>query len=323
MSRTEVILKEIECPVCLEYMSPPISLCTRGHNLCDSCSRSIPKCPICKEVFITRNLPLEVITSKMKLLYGTSPQPSKHHSPYDLLEEYQTELMIAEEVSRIILKEVKCKSCHQYSLFPIHFCVEGHSTCNKCERCSYCESPITNGINFSLESIARCLEYQFKYKHFGCLAILSLSEAEHEDVCEYKPLRCPLFDVAGAKCHWCGVCEDFKTHVTRDHVSCNVSESAFVSLNIMYTSNTVILALNRMFIVSVLIKNGAVCYRLHLEGPDDDVDKYRCINELRSDGNVIAKYVFSPSPTWLEFSGGIFMGNPASALLLNVTICRL
>jgi hypothetical protein len=257
------------------------------------------------------------------LLYGTSPQPIKRHSPYDLLEEYRTELTIAEEVSRIILKEVKCKSCHQYSLFPIHFCEEGHSTCNGCKKCSTCESPIRKGRNFSLEAIARSTEYQCKYKHFGCQAILSLSEVEHEEVCEYKPLRCPLFDVAGVRCHWCGVCEDFKMHVTHDHVLCNISESTFISLNIMYTSNTVILALNRMFIVSVLIKNGAVFYRLHLEGPSDDVNKYKCINELLSDGNIIAKYIFSPSPKWLEFSGGIFMGNSASALLLNVTIYRV
>jgi len=324
MSRTEeVTLKEIECPVCMEYMSPPISLCTRGHNLCDTCSRGIPKCPICQEVFITRNLALEVITNKMKLLYGTPPQPSERRSPYDLLEDYRSKLMIAEEVSRIILKEVKCKSCHKYSLFPIHFCREGHSTCNGCKKCSTCECPVTNGRNFSLETIARCAEYQCKYKCFGCPAILSLCQTEHEEVCEYKPVHCPLFDVAGVRCHWYGVCEDFKIHVTHDHVLCNISESTFISLNIMYTSNTVILALNRMFVLSVLIKNGAVFYRLHLEGPSNDVDRYKCINELLSDGKIISTYVFSPSPRWLEFSGGIFMANSASNLLLNVRIHRV
>jgi hypothetical protein len=91
----------------------------------------------------------------------------------------------------------------------------------------------------------------------------------------------------------------------------------------MYTSNTVILALNRMFVLSILVKNGALFYRLHLEGPSDDANKYKCVNELLSDGKIITTYVFSPSPTWLEFSGGIFMGNSASNLLLNVRIHRV
>jgi hypothetical protein len=112
-------------------------------------------------------------------------------------------------------------------------------------------------------------------------------------------------------------------HVTRDHVSCNISESACVSLNIRYTSNTVILALNRMFVLSVLIKNGTVFYRLHLEGLADDVDNYKCINKLLLDGKIITTYVFTPSPRWLEFSGGMFIGNSASDLLLNVSIYRL
>lgn len=324
MARTEeVILKEIECPVCLEYMSPPISLCTRGHNLCDSCSRGIRKCPICQEVFITQNLALGMITNKIKLLCGTLPQSSKHQSPYDLLEEYHSKLIIAEEVSRLILKEVKCKSCQKYSLYPINFCVRGHSTCNGCKKCSTCGCRVTDGRNFSLETIARCAEYQCQYKNFGCSAILSLCQSEHEDVCEYKPVKCPLFDAAGVRCCWCGIPEDFRVHVTRDHVACNISENSFISLNIMYTSNTVILTLNRMFVVSILIKNGAVFYRLHLEGPSDDVDKYKCINELLSDGNVITKYVFSPSPRWVEFSGGILVGNSASPLLLNVSIYRV
>jgi hypothetical protein len=324
MSRTEeVTLKEIECPVCMEYMSPPIRLCTRGHNLCYTCSRGIPKCPICQEVFITQNVALEIITNKIKFLCGTLPQSGKHRSPYDLLEEYRSKLIIAEEVSRIILKEVKCKFCQKYSLFPIHFCVKGHSTCNGCKKCSQCEFPVTKGRNFSLETIARCAEYQCKYKSFGCSAILSLFQTEHEEVCEYKPVRCPLFDVAGVRCCWYGIGEDFKMHVAHDHVSCNISEGTFISLNIMYTSNTVILALNKMFVLSILIKNGAVFYRLHLEGPSDDVNKYRCINELLSDGNIISTYVLSPSPRWMEFSGGIFMGNSATALLLNVSIDRV
>jgi hypothetical protein len=31
------LLKELECPVCLEYMESPIKLCENGHNICDNC----------------------------------------------------------------------------------------------------------------------------------------------------------------------------------------------------------------------------------------------------------------------------------------------
>jgi hypothetical protein len=78
-----------------------------------------------------------------------------------------------------------------------------------------------------------------------------------------------------------------------------------------------------MFVLSILIKNGTIFYRLHLEGLADDVDSYRCINKLLSDGKIITTYVFSPSPRWLEFSGGMFTGNSASDLLLNVRIYRV
>jgi hypothetical protein len=316
----EIILKEIECPVCFEYMSAPIILCRRGHNLCDTCRKGISVCPICKEVFITKNLALEEIANKIKLLQSDIPQPSNHRSPYDLLDERRTKLVIAEEVSRIILREVKCKLCLNYSLPPIYFCVNGHSTCNACKVCTTCVAPVTNGRNFALETIARSAEYQCRYRDYGCASILTLLETQHEEVCQYRPVTCPLFDAVGLRCCWSGICEDFKIHVRHEHVACSVFEGTPVSLNMMYTSNTVVFALSKTFVISVLIKNGAVFYRLHLDGPPDAADKYRCMNVLLSDGNVITTFVFSPSPQWKEFYGGLFMDCSSSTLVLNVSI---
>lgn len=37
---TEALLKELKCPVCMEYMVPPIKLCTSGHNICSKCRES-------------------------------------------------------------------------------------------------------------------------------------------------------------------------------------------------------------------------------------------------------------------------------------------
>jgi hypothetical protein len=324
MARTEqVILNEIECPVCLEYMSPPITLCRRGHNLCHNCRNFVSKCPICMDKFITNNLALEVIADKVKLLRNALPQCDNHRSPYDLLDENRNKLVIAEEVSRIILREIKCTFCLKYSFCPIYFCVNGHSTCNGCKMCATCLGSVTKGRNFALETIAKSAEYPCQYRNFGCPTILTLLQIQHEEVCEYRPVRCPIFDTTGVRCLWSGVREDFKTHITHEHVSCSVHEGTVINLNIMYTSNTIIFALSKMFVMSVLIKNGTVFYRLNLEGPLDDLNKYKCKNVLLSDGNVITTFVVPPSPKWIEFSGGIFMDCLASTVLLNVSIYKV
>jgi uncharacterized OB-fold protein len=35
---SEVLLGEINCPVCMEFMVPPSKLCTNGHNICSRCT---------------------------------------------------------------------------------------------------------------------------------------------------------------------------------------------------------------------------------------------------------------------------------------------
>jgi len=53
-------LKELECPVCLEYMSSPIKMCENGHNICGGCKERFTQCPICRRKFVdVRNRLLE------------------------------------------------------------------------------------------------------------------------------------------------------------------------------------------------------------------------------------------------------------------------
>ncbi|KAJ4451994.1 hypothetical protein ANN_03478 [Periplaneta americana] len=40
------ILRELECPVCYEYMEPPISICQSGHAICVTCRPRMRKCPV-------------------------------------------------------------------------------------------------------------------------------------------------------------------------------------------------------------------------------------------------------------------------------------
>jgi hypothetical protein len=57
----EALLKELKCPVCKEYMVPPIKLCTNGHNIC-RCRENVNCCPKCSaEYSDIRNVAFENI----------------------------------------------------------------------------------------------------------------------------------------------------------------------------------------------------------------------------------------------------------------------
>jgi E3 ubiquitin-protein ligase SIAH1 len=65
---TSDLLLELECPVCMEYMLPPIALCQNGHNICSSCKSKLDSCPTCRTGFTdVRNLSLENMCRKVKL----------------------------------------------------------------------------------------------------------------------------------------------------------------------------------------------------------------------------------------------------------------
>ncbi|KAL3284934.1 hypothetical protein HHI36_019066 [Cryptolaemus montrouzieri] len=60
----EGILQELECPVCNDYMVPPIFICEAGHSICDSCNNKILTCPTCRSTMLkTRNFTLEKLTA--------------------------------------------------------------------------------------------------------------------------------------------------------------------------------------------------------------------------------------------------------------------
>lgn len=64
----EKILMEMECPVCHEYMVPPIYQCVIGHSICNNCKPGMNNsCPTCRNIFQdTRNFTLESLTRQFK-----------------------------------------------------------------------------------------------------------------------------------------------------------------------------------------------------------------------------------------------------------------
>ena len=35
------VMEQLECPVYMQYMLPPITICGNGHNICSSCKQKI------------------------------------------------------------------------------------------------------------------------------------------------------------------------------------------------------------------------------------------------------------------------------------------
>ena len=88
-----------ECPVCFDYVLPPILQCQNGHLVCQNCRQKITCCPTCRVPISSniRNLPMEKLASTMwfpckysnsgcslQLLYSDKPdhEDSCEFKPY-------------------------------------------------------------------------------------------------------------------------------------------------------------------------------------------------------------------------------------------------
>lgn len=66
MSDDSGILCEFECPVCFQYMHPPIHTCDKGHCICKTCKPKVTNCPQCRSSSFYRCFAMERIHSKLK-----------------------------------------------------------------------------------------------------------------------------------------------------------------------------------------------------------------------------------------------------------------
>nr|CAD7601988.1 unnamed protein product [Timema genevievae] len=63
----QTLLSIFECPVCLEYIVPPLTGCENGHYVCDSCRPRVRCCPLCRgPIGESRNYRLEALTQELK-----------------------------------------------------------------------------------------------------------------------------------------------------------------------------------------------------------------------------------------------------------------
>lgn len=63
----ETLLSIFECPICNNFMKPPIYQCLSGHSLCNYCRPKLGQCPTCRAGFgNTRNYSLESLGHRTK-----------------------------------------------------------------------------------------------------------------------------------------------------------------------------------------------------------------------------------------------------------------
>lgn len=63
----EEVLTLLECPVCLDHITPPVKQCVKGHLVCNECFPRLPHCPTCRSAMNQeRNLAVEQIASLLK-----------------------------------------------------------------------------------------------------------------------------------------------------------------------------------------------------------------------------------------------------------------
>ncbi|XP_052738317.1 uncharacterized protein LOC112055816 isoform X2 [Bicyclus anynana] len=61
------LLQLLECPVCLEWMEPPMAQCRRGHLVCLRCRTRLASCPVCRTAFSSvRNRAMEGVADILR-----------------------------------------------------------------------------------------------------------------------------------------------------------------------------------------------------------------------------------------------------------------
>ncbi|KAI8428801.1 hypothetical protein MSG28_007473 [Choristoneura fumiferana] len=66
-SLNQCLLGLLECPVCMEWMEPPITQCRRGHLVCGTCRKRLDTCPVCRTAFSSvRNRAMENVAGILR-----------------------------------------------------------------------------------------------------------------------------------------------------------------------------------------------------------------------------------------------------------------
>ena len=60
----------LECPICIEYFTPPVFICANGHSICALCKEQSKNCPICRGTYAasSRNTVIESMLDQLSIV---------------------------------------------------------------------------------------------------------------------------------------------------------------------------------------------------------------------------------------------------------------
>jgi E3 ubiquitin-protein ligase SIAH1 len=128
--------------------------------------------------------------------------------------------MSIQDLCKEVLEQLECPVCMEFMLPPITLCDNGHNICSSCKekvhKCPTCRKPLLDTRNKALEKLATRIECPCMNKLYGCTLTFPIALIrEHQDVCEYNPLACPLQEQV--HCSWKGSFQEVKNHVIEEH----------------------------------------------------------------------------------------------------------
>ena len=125
------LLTELECPVCLDYMVPPITLCANGHNICDICMPKIPQCPTCRHQFLNvRNVALEKLARQVKYPCSYQKFGCEEVLVHDMVREHQHRCHYRPQTCPVYKHpNVECSWTGSYNDIKEHLMEEHHDGC--------------------------------------------------------------------------------------------------------------------------------------------------------------------------------------------------
>ncbi|CAH1176980.1 unnamed protein product [Phaedon cochleariae] len=88
----EKLKKQLQCPICMEYMIDKIYSCDEGHVLCINCKIQLTECPSCRtELGKLRNFPLENLADEVVLPCLFSKNGCEFTGKLELLSQHERE----------------------------------------------------------------------------------------------------------------------------------------------------------------------------------------------------------------------------------------
>lgn len=82
----DCLLGELRCPGCARPMHAPIFLCKSGHSVCELCTKTLSRCPLCHEDFTEiRSVTLEALAEKAYFLCKYSVHGCTVRLPFNLM----------------------------------------------------------------------------------------------------------------------------------------------------------------------------------------------------------------------------------------------